>query len=95
MAHMHMLTHHLTKPFVPAIYQDDHRELLASLIQKKILGKEMHIPQIENKSTILDLMSALQASLNSYKSLEEKQQSKAKRKYSKKNLIFGETEVIA
>jgi DNA end-binding protein Ku len=87
----HMLINHLSKPFVPSNYQDDHREQLVSLIQKKIMGEEIHVPQIENKSTVLDLMSALQASLNSFKKIEETQ--KSKRKYSKK--ISATTEETA
>ncbi|MEX2460630.1 MAG: Ku protein [Paenibacillaceae bacterium] len=86
----HMLINHLSRPFVPTSYQDDHREQLASLIQKKIMGEEVHITQNENKSSVLDLMSALQASLNSYKEL-----SKTKRKYTKRKSISGSVEETA
>jgi DNA end-binding protein Ku len=81
----HMLINHLSKPFEPTNYQDDYREQLASLIQKKIMGEEIHVPQIENKSSVMDLMSALQASLNSFKKIENTEQAKIKRKYTRKN----------
>jgi DNA end-binding protein Ku len=81
-----MLIDHLSKPFEPSNYQDDHREQLASLIQKKISGEEVHAPRTENKSSVLDLMSALQESINSYKADEEAKQTKTKRKPSKKKV---------
>jgi DNA end-binding protein Ku len=90
-----MLINHLSKPFEPTNYQDDHREQLASLIQKKITGEEIHFPKIEKKSSVLDVMSALQASLNTYNTIEETQKSKAKRKYTKKKIISDTSEETA
>ncbi len=85
----HMLINHLSKTFDPTMYKDDHREQLASLIQKKIMGEEINVPQIVNKSSVLDLMSALQASLNSYKKIEETKKIKTKRKSSAKQIFTG------
>ncbi|QGQ97041.1 Ku protein [Paenibacillus psychroresistens] len=78
----HMLIDHLSKPFDPNNYQDDYREELTSLIQKKINGEEFHVSRVEAKSNILDLMSALQASLSSLKPKNEV--GKPKRKTTRK-----------
>jgi DNA end-binding protein Ku len=79
-----MLIDHLSKPFDLANYEDEHRIQLSSLIQKKISGEEILIPQNEKTSTIMDLMAALQASLNSINKQENI--TKSKRKYKKKKL---------
>ncbi|WP_338044676.1 hypothetical protein [Paenibacillus periandrae] len=56
------------------------------------MGKEIHAPQIVNKSSVLDLMSALQASLNSYIKIEETKKSKTKRISSAKQISTGTEE---
>jgi DNA end-binding protein Ku len=91
----HMLINHLSKPFEPTNYQDDRREQLTSLIEKKIMGEEIHVPQIENKSSVLDLMAALQASLSALKPIEKTEKSTAKRKSSKKKKISAAAEETA
>jgi DNA end-binding protein Ku len=91
----HMLINHLTKPFEATNYQDEYREQLISLIQKKIIGEEIHISKSENKTNVLDLMSALQASLNSFMKVEEFPKARIKRKYTKRKLANAETVVTA
>lgn len=59
-----MLIEQLSVAFDPSKYQDDYRERIMGLIQKKIAGEEIHeaAPQ-PHRANVIDLMSALQASL--------------------------------
>jgi DNA end-binding protein Ku len=72
----------LTTPFTPEKYQDEYRQALATIINNKIAGNEVHeAPTPDIISTnVADLMAALEASLQAIE--EEKQpaeESKANR----------------
>lgn len=58
------LIEQLTTPFEPEKYTDDYREQLMQLIQSKISGEEITIAKDKPKANVVDLMDALQASLN-------------------------------
>jgi DNA end-binding protein Ku len=58
-----MLIDHLTGPFEPEKYRDEYRERLMEAIQAKIAGKEVHIAPEQERTNVIDLMAALQASL--------------------------------
>jgi DNA end-binding protein Ku len=90
-----MLIDHLSKPFDPENYHDEYRAGLTTLIQKKIMGEDIHVPRNENKMSVMDLMSALQASLNSFKKVDDAQQPKTKRKYNKKKFDSTASEETA
>lgn len=72
------LIEQLTAAFEPDKYSDEYRADLFQLIQKKLEGKEVvEGPQIEPKGNIIDLMQALQASLDATSEVKEKKKSKA------------------
>ncbi|MFB9328818.1 Ku protein [Paenibacillus aurantiacus] len=59
-----MLIEQLSTPFEPAKYTDDYRTRLMDLIQTKIAGEEIRVaPDQQQRTNVLDLMAALQASL--------------------------------
>ncbi|WP_424769020.1 Ku protein [Paenibacillus sp. sgz302251] len=65
-----MLVEQLSEPFKPDKYTDDYRIALTELIQQKIAGESIDIvsaPTNEGRSNVIDLMAALQASLEATK----------------------------
>ncbi|MFS0723884.1 Ku protein [Paenibacillus sp. 1P07SE] len=58
-----MLIDQLTTPFEPEQYKDDYRQRLMDLIGKKIAGEEVHVAPEQQRTNVVDLMAALQASL--------------------------------
>ncbi|AGA59078.1 Ku protein [Thermobacillus composti KWC4] len=58
-----MLIDHLTGPFEPEKYKDEYRGRLMEAIQAKIAGEEVHIAPEQERTNVIDLMAALQASL--------------------------------
>jgi DNA end-binding protein Ku len=62
-----MLIDQLSTPFEPDKYQDTYRLALQDAIQQKILGKEIKTAPQAPETNIIDLMSALQASLDTIK----------------------------
>ena len=57
------LVENLTAPFDPTKYKDDYREALREMINKKIEGEEFEIAPEAPQRNIIDLMQALQASI--------------------------------
>lgn len=76
------LIEQLTTPFEPEKYTDEYRESLQKLIEGKITGQEVTIAKEVPQTDIINLMEALQASIN-----QTKPQTKKKRTTKKK----GET----
>jgi DNA end-binding protein Ku len=58
-----MLIEQLSEPFNPEKYKDDYREKLLEMIDKKVAGEEVKIAPEAPKTNVIDLMAALQASL--------------------------------
>ncbi len=58
-----MLIDQLSTPFEPAKYTDDYRIRLMDVIGKKIAGEEVHVAPEQQRANVIDLMAALQASL--------------------------------
>jgi DNA end-binding protein Ku len=58
-----MLIDQLSSPFQPEKYTDDYRAALFSMIQSKIAGQEVRIAPERPQTNVIDLMAALQASL--------------------------------
>lgn len=73
-----MLIDQLTNTFEPEKYQDDYRMDLMELIEKKIAGEEIKIAPQQQQTSVVDLMSALQASLDAVQS--DQHQNKPARK---------------
>jgi DNA end-binding protein Ku len=59
-----MLIDQLSTPFQPEKYTDDYRAALYSMIQAKIAGQEVRIAPERPQTNVVDLMAALQASLD-------------------------------
>lgn len=62
-----MLIDQLTTPFEPEKYKDNYRSALLEAIEHKIAGEEINIAPTAQKTNVIDLMSALQASLEAAK----------------------------
>jgi len=58
-----MLIEQLSVPFEPMKYRDDYREQVMGLIQAKIAGQDIEVAPEPRRTNVVDLMSALQASL--------------------------------
>ncbi|WP_309122391.1 Ku protein [Paenibacillus sp.] len=58
-----MLIDQLSVPFDPTKYRDDYRERVMGLIQAKIAGQDIEVAPEPRRTNVVDLMSALQASL--------------------------------
>ena len=53
----------MDKPFDPAMYKDEYQARLKELISQKIAGKEVVSPASEPRGNVIDLMEALQKSI--------------------------------
>jgi DNA end-binding protein Ku len=57
----------LSTPFEPTNYKDDYREALMEAIEHKIAGEEVQAAPQAKRSNVIDLMAALQSSLEAVK----------------------------
>lgn len=62
-----LLIEQLSTPFEPEKYTDDYRENLLTLIQQKIAGEEISLAPAKPETNVIDLMAALQASIEAVK----------------------------
>ncbi|WP_127588479.1 non-homologous end joining protein Ku [Paenibacillus koleovorans] len=62
-----MLIEQLSSPFEPEKYKDDYRAKLLTMIEQKIAGQEVRIAPEAPSTNVIDLMAALQASLEATK----------------------------
>ncbi|MET3208013.1 UNVERIFIED_CONTAM: DNA end-binding protein Ku [Paenibacillus sp. PvR008] len=62
-----MLIEQLSMPFDAAKYTDQYRERLLDLIQHKVAGEEIRIAPSQPQTNVVDLMAALQASIEAVK----------------------------
>ncbi len=58
-----MLIENMTKPFVAESYHDEYQERLREAIMKKIEGQEIVSADTGSTANVIDLMDALQKSL--------------------------------
>lgn len=58
-----MLVDSMTKPFVPEDFKDEYQARLRDAIMKKIQGKEIVTADTSGPGNVIDLMEALQKSL--------------------------------
>jgi DNA end-binding protein Ku len=61
----------------PEEYTDEYREALLSIVEKRIAGEEIEIVEAEAPTKVVDLMSALKASVAAAKELEEDEEAPA------------------
>lgn len=69
-----MLIENMTKPFVAEDFQDEYQARLREAIMKKIQGQEIVAVDTSGPSNVIDLMEALQRSLELSKNPDEKSQ---------------------
>ncbi|MCM3629390.1 Ku protein [Paenibacillus glycanilyticus] len=62
-----LLIEQLSTPFDPSKYTDDYRANMLQAITNKIAGQEIRIAPQQEQTNVLDLMAALQASLDAAK----------------------------
>ncbi|WP_068777522.1 Ku protein [Paenibacillus sp. FJAT-26967] len=62
-----MLIEQLSTPFEPGKYQDNYRNALLEAIGQKVAGQEVQVAPQQPHTNVIDLMSALQASLEAVK----------------------------
>lgn len=62
-----MLIEQLSTPFEPEKYTDDYREALLKLIEHKVSGEEISLAPAKPETNVIDLMAALQASIEAVK----------------------------
>jgi len=63
----------LSDTFAPEKYHDDYREQVLDLITKKAAGEEFEVPEVEaEKPKIVDLMAALEASVEAAKTARKR-----------------------
>jgi DNA end-binding protein Ku len=75
-----MLIEQLSTPFEPEKYTDDYRTAMLDAIQQKVSGEEVHFAPEQQKTNVIDLMSALQASLDSMNAAKPAEEGKPKSK---------------
>lgn len=75
------LIEQLTTEFKPEQYEDEYRKALSDLIESKVAGDEVTTAQkASNKENVVDLMDALQASIDETKETKAKQKKSTPRK---------------
>jgi DNA end-binding protein Ku len=62
-----MLIAQLSVPFEPEKYKDDYREAVLKAIEQKVAGQEVRVAPEQQRTNVIDLMAALQASLDQTK----------------------------
>ncbi|WMT42105.1 Ku protein [Paenibacillus sp. D2_2] len=95
-----LLIEQLSTPFEPEKYTDDYRENLLTLIQHKIAGEEISLAPAKPETNVIDLMAALQASIEAVEgqAVTDPGEAKAKTKRTstrKKKEAAAETDTVA
>lgn len=83
-----MLIEQLSTPFDPEKYTDDYRSALLQLIQNKVTGEEVKIAPTRPQTNVIDLMAALQASIEAVQPMVT-DSGKPKRKRSGRTKVEG------
>ena len=74
----------LSDEFAPDKYRDDYREQVLDLIEKKAAGEEFEVPEVAaEKPKIVDLMAALEASVEAAKTARKRHPTATKAKAKK------------
>ncbi|WP_281884562.1 Ku protein [Paenibacillus sp. YYML68] len=62
-----LLINELSTPFEPEKYKDDYRAAMLEAIEQKVAGRQVTVSPEPHRANVIDLMSALQASLEAVK----------------------------
>ncbi|WP_027399293.1 non-homologous end joining protein Ku [Anaerovorax odorimutans] len=68
----------MVKPFEPKLYKDEYQVRLKQLIEDKIAGKEIIASKAKDKGNVIDLMEALQKSIEEATPVKKKKSTKKK-----------------
>jgi DNA end-binding protein Ku len=80
------LVESLSDEFSPDKYHDDYREQVLGLIEKKAAGEEFEVPEVAaEKPKIVDLMAALEASVEAAKSARKRHPASTEKAKAKKS----------
>ncbi|WP_349410212.1 Ku protein [Pseudalkalibacillus sp. SCS-8] len=74
------LIEQLTTEFDPENYKDDYREALMEAIQSKVKGEQIKVAKQRPKADVVDLMDALQASIDDTKPKKKKKKTTTRKK---------------
>ncbi|HHU29642.1 MAG: Ku protein [Bacillota bacterium] len=77
------LIENLATDFNPQKYEDTYRKQLLEMIQAKIAGEQIAVPEMPQQGKVVDLMDALKASVEMAKKTTGKSEKKSKRKRKK------------
>ena len=72
----------MVHPFEPGAYNDEYQERLKALISEKIAGKDVTTPKSESQNNVINLMEALQVSIEKQKPTPTKKSPGRKKKES-------------
>jgi DNA end-binding protein Ku len=72
-----VLIEHMTAEFDPSAYHDEYESALKELINKKIEGQEVTAPVAPQATNVIDIVSALKASLAAAEAPPEKERKSA------------------
>ncbi|PZE22091.1 Ku protein [Paenibacillus xerothermodurans] len=86
-----MLIGQLTTEFDPGKYEDAYRERLLDAIEEKVEGKDVTFAPEEEKTHVIDLMDALQASLKQMKGTTDKGTARREAKSKEKPKAAGKS----
>jgi DNA end-binding protein Ku len=75
-----MLIAQLSTPFDPEKYKDDYRQRMFEAIEQKVAGQEVQVAPEQHRTNVVDLMAALQASLDATKPIAMDQAAEAPKK---------------
>ncbi|NSL52657.1 non-homologous end joining protein Ku [Calidifontibacillus erzurumensis] len=81
------LIEQLTTQFEPEKYTNDYRSTLMELIESKVTGKEITVPKEWPKTNVVDLMAALQASIDQTRPLKQVENNEGKEMMKKKKKL--------
>ena len=88
-----LLIEQLSTPFEPEKYTDDYRTSLLDLIQHKVAGEEVSLAPATPKTNVIDLMTALQASIQAVRPIGTPAATNEKRTRTRKTA--GDTNKVA
>jgi DNA end-binding protein Ku len=79
------LIENLTEPWNPEQFKDEYREALIGIVEKKVAGEPIEVPEEAAPARVVDLMAALKASVDAAKKKTPAASGGAKRASAKKS----------
>jgi DNA end-binding protein Ku len=89
------LIENLTEPWNPEQFKDEYREALLEIVEKKVAGEPIEMPEEAAPARVVDLMAALKASVDAAKKKTPAASGSAKRSTAKKTTATKRTSAKA